>query len=320
VGDVVISEDVLGSGIGRWLGVEYPRPGDPGTGRGLSRDDTWLGAVVVVCSFALVAGCLAVTLTVRGLRGDTGPVIAAVRACAAEILVVGLVCVVVWRRAVGRRLRELTRTKERFCAVYGAGPAGIVETNLQQRIVHCNTAFGAMLGLGAPEILGHPGWEFFHPDSPPPGVAVVQEMVSGVRASHSAVRLLRAADGSPLPVKLDWAAITGPAGAVRQLACVVTDVSGQARTAAALVWARKRSEVLWQQASVGVIKGRPMASSPRSTTPLRRCLVIGPRTWSVCPRARSPIRRTPRHSASGSRESWPVTAASRTASPGSSWT
>ncbi len=255
--DVVISGDVLGSGIGRWLGVEYPRPVDPGTGRWLSRDDTWLAAVVVVCSFAVVAGCLAVTLTVRGLRGDTGPVVAEVRACAAAILVVGLVCVLVWRCATGRRLRELTRTKERFRAVYGASPAGIVETDLQQRIVHCNAAFGAMLGLGAPEILGHPGWEFFHPDSPPPDVAAVQEMVSGVRASHSAVRLLRAADGSPLPVKLDWAAIAGPSGAVRHLACVVTDVSEQARTAAELVWARERSEVLWQQASIGVIEGTP---------------------------------------------------------------
>ncbi len=94
MGDVVISGDVLGSGIGRWLGVEYPRPVDPGSGRWLSRDDTWLAAVVVVvvCSFAVVAGCLAVTLTVRGLRGDTGPVVAEVRACAAAILVVGLVC------------------------------------------------------------------------------------------------------------------------------------------------------------------------------------------------------------------------------------
>jgi len=89
VSDVVISDDVLGSGIGRWLGVECPRPVDPGTGRWLSRDDTWLAAVVVVCSFAVVAGCLTVTLTVRGLRGDTGPVVAEVWACAAAILVVG---------------------------------------------------------------------------------------------------------------------------------------------------------------------------------------------------------------------------------------
>lgn len=43
--------------------------------------------------------------------------------------------------------------QERFRAVYAASPAGIVETDLEQRVVHFNAAFGAMLGLGAQDII-----------------------------------------------------------------------------------------------------------------------------------------------------------------------
>ena len=238
--------------------MEFPRPLDRGTDRRLSRDDIWLLGLVLGYGSALVVGCLAVTSAVRALEGDTAPIVAAsVQAGTTAALLVALVCVAASRRRTGRRVRELTRTKERFLAVYGASPAGIVETDLEQRIVNCNAAFGAMLGLDAADIRGHQGWEFFHGDSPPPDVAALKDMVAGVRSTHSAARLLRSRDGSPLAVKLDWAAIHDTSGAVTQLACVVTDISEQARTAAEVVRARERAEALWRQASIGVIEGTP---------------------------------------------------------------
>jgi len=213
--------------------------------------------LVMGCGAALVLGHVAVTSAVRGLPGETGPVVATVEAGTAIVLLVGLVCVAISRRNSGRRLRELARTQERFRAVYAASPAGIVETDLQQRIVNYNAAFSVMVGLDGQDILGRHGYEFFHPDSSPPNVAAVQELITGVRTSYSSFRLLRAPDGSPLSVKLDWAAIADAAGAVTQLVFVVTDISEQARIAAELVRARERAEALWTQTSIGVVEATP---------------------------------------------------------------
>jgi diguanylate cyclase (GGDEF)-like protein/PAS domain S-box-containing protein len=175
-----------------------------------------------------------------------------VTADARKAVVRGHAGVVVPAEVVGG---ALVGVGERFRAVYGASPAGIVETDLQHRIVHCNAAFAAMLGLTELDVVGHYGWEFFHPDSPVADPAAVQDLVGGVRASYSVLRLLRAPDGSPLAVKLDWAPVVAVSGAVTHVVCVVTDVSEQARDAVELVRARERAEALWQQASIGVVEG-----------------------------------------------------------------
>ena len=156
-----------------------------------------------------------------------------------------------------RRHKQTTtaRTDERFRAVYAASPAGIVETDLRQKIVHCNGAFASMVGLSEPAIVGRYGFEFLHPDGPEPDVEGLASLLAGVTSSHTEQRLLARADGSALPVVLDWAVVSGGDGEPASFVCVVTDISVQAAMHADLVRARLRAEVLWSSAPIGVVEG-----------------------------------------------------------------
>ena len=147
------------------------------------------------------------------------------------------------------------RTDERFRAVYAASPAGIVETDLRQRVVHCNGAFASMVGLSEPAIVGRYGFEFLHPDGPEPDVEGLASLLAGDTSSHTGQRLLARADGSALPVVLDWAVVSGGDGLPPSFVCVVTDISVQAAMHEDLVRARLRAEVLWSSAPIGVVEG-----------------------------------------------------------------
>ena len=138
--------------------------------------------------------------------------------------------------------------------VYDALPIGIVETDLDQRIVRCNRAFAVMVGEPAEDIVGTFGWDHFHPDSPPPDPAAVAELRAGRRSSYSVERLLRGPDGSGLAVQIDWARLRDETGEVTLLLCAVTDISERARTTAELQRARERADVLWRQAPIGIIE------------------------------------------------------------------
>ena len=141
--------------------------------------------------------------------------------------------------------------------VYDALPVGIVETDLEQRIVRCNRAFAAMVGARAEGVVGSFAWEFFHSDSPPPDPYAVADLQAGRRSSYSVDQVLRGPDGSGLAVKTDWALIRSEADQVEVLMCAVTDVSAHARTTAELRQARERSEVLWRRAPIGIIESTP---------------------------------------------------------------
>jgi diguanylate cyclase (GGDEF)-like protein/PAS domain S-box-containing protein len=151
----------------------------------------------------------------------------------------------------------MTSSSERSADLWLASPIGLVRIDLDQRITECNPAFAAMIGRAAGDVLGMHGWELFHHSSPAPNPEAVTELLTGLRPSYTAERLLAAGDGSPLPVKLDWSVTRDVGGTVEGLVCFVTDVSAQAATAAALDDARQAAEVLWDRAPVGIIEGSP---------------------------------------------------------------
>ncbi|HSP38869.1 MAG TPA: EAL domain-containing protein [Frankiaceae bacterium] len=175
--------------------------------------------------------------------------------CASATAFAFLLSWLVWRRTAGHHRRDLQRAQHRFRAVYAASPAGMVETDVEQRIVHCNPALGKMLGLPSDAVVGHFVWEFFHADSAPPDPTAAADLAAGRRSTYSGQRLLQQADGSPLPVQLDWAAIPVDDGGVAELVCVIADVSSLAAAHGELARARERAEVLWQQAPIGVVEG-----------------------------------------------------------------
>ena len=148
-------------------------------------------------------------------------------------------------------------TDAAYTDVYNALPTGIVETDMDQRVVRCNRAFAAMVGVPANDVVGSFGWDFFHPDSPLPDPSAVVDLCAGRRSSYSVDRLLRGPTGSALPVQMDWAVVRGETGEAQVLMCAVTDVSGHARTAAELRRARERAEVLWRRAPIGIIEATP---------------------------------------------------------------
>jgi diguanylate cyclase (GGDEF)-like protein/PAS domain S-box-containing protein len=124
------------------------------------------------------------------------------------------------------------RARAQLQALYDASPAGIVATDLEHRITRCNRAFAAMVGLTPPEAVGRHCWEFLHPDSAPPDLVAVADLVAGLRDSHTAERVLRRGDGSPLPVRIDASVVRAGRRRVA-LAFVVTDISARAGAQAA---------------------------------------------------------------------------------------
>lgn len=144
-----------------------------------------------------------------------------------------------------------------YSDVYDALPIGVVETDLDQRIVRCNSAFAAMAGAAPEQIIGRFGWNFFHPDGPPPDPSAVADLRAGRRSSYSVDRVLRGPDGAGLPVQTDWAVLRGEAGHVEFLMCAVTDVRAHVRTTAELARAYERIRVLWQRAPIGIIELTP---------------------------------------------------------------
>ena len=144
---------------------------------------------------------------------------------------------------------------ERFSVVYAACPAGIVETDLHQRITHCNSAFATMVGLTEPDIVGRAGSQFLHPDGPKADVEGLASLLAGTVTSHTGQRLLARADGTALPVVLDWAVVRDVHGQPASFVCVVTDISAQAAMHTDLVRARERAEVMWTNAPIGVVEG-----------------------------------------------------------------
>ncbi len=176
-------------------------------------------------------------------------------------------------------------------ALYAAFPAGIVETDLDQRIVRCNRAFAAMVGLGVEQIVGRPGWEFFHADSPPPQPAAVEDLIAGRRDSYSVQRLLETASGSALPVQLDWVHVQDPdQGSL--LMCVVTDVSVSVAANAELL--RARSELVRRQAltdavletvDVGIVFCEADGSNPVRNRAHRKLLGFSERQAGATPEA-----------------------------------
>lgn len=95
------------------------------------------------------------------------------------------------------------RARAQLHALYEASPAGILATDLDQRITGCNRAFAVMVGLTPEEVVGRRGPEFFQPDGPAPDVVVLADLVAGMRDTSTGERLLRRGDGSRLPVRID---------------------------------------------------------------------------------------------------------------------
>jgi diguanylate cyclase (GGDEF)-like protein/PAS domain S-box-containing protein len=157
--------------------------------------------------------------------------------------------------AAGRSRSSLAGVQERMRGVYAASPAGIVETDLEQRVLYCNAAFERMTGLTESEIVGRLTHDLMHPDSSPPDFAGLRALKSGETASHTGGRLLGTAEGSGLPVRLDWAVIHDGRGRPAGLTLIVTDISVQLAAQTQLERARDHLEALWQAAPIGIFEG-----------------------------------------------------------------
>lgn len=161
-----------------------------------------------------------------------------------------------WWRTSGRR-QEKARANARFRTLYAVMPVGVIEIDLDHTITHCNAGFAAMVGLSSDEVVGRQAWTLYHPDSAPPDVAAVEDLVAGRRTSYTTERSLRGPDGEAVPVQLDWGVAANDGHQPAHLVCVFTDISAQARAKTALQQARERAEVLWRHAPIGVIETTP---------------------------------------------------------------
>ena len=197
---------------------------------------------------------LLAALLVAALAGFATDLAGASRDAAAVVGIATLAGLVAWQRARSRA-RRTQRRLDRLQAVYAASPTAIVETDVAGRIERTNHAFRELLGMSRPQLLGTPLLDLLHPSGPAFDAALLADLRKGLRASLRGAALLAHADGHPVPVRMDWAAVADRDGVAVGLTCVLTDQTTEMRVRAELQEARERAEAMFDRIPIGMIEG-----------------------------------------------------------------
>jgi PAS domain S-box-containing protein len=143
---------------------------------------------------------------------------------------------------------------QRLSALHAASPHGIVELDLDRTVLSANAAFLRLLDRPSSEVLGAYGPDLLGPDGAAVVIEGLDELAAGTRDGLTGEAVLSRADGSGVPVRLDWGVVRAQDGRPQRLVCVVTDLTEQILLRAELDRARERAEVLWHKAPVGIIE------------------------------------------------------------------
>jgi diguanylate cyclase (GGDEF)-like protein/PAS domain S-box-containing protein len=172
--------------------------------------------------------------------------------------------VTIWRRfmrdgreevGLPQRQSQESLVRARIRAAYAAIPAGIIETNLDKRVLHCNPAGERLMGSVEVALIGHHVDDLFRHEGTVADSAGADEPNSGVGERHGGQRIVVRADGSELPVQLDWAVVHDGRDRPESLVLIVTDISAQLAAQSQLRLTKDHLESLWDAAPIGIFEG-----------------------------------------------------------------
>jgi len=124
-------------------------------------------------------------------------------------------------------LEELHKTQERLQAVIHSAPVGILEVDLEERVIRWNPAAERIFGWSAEEILGMPV-----PIVPPQKQAEFEAVLATVRSGRrypNTETFRQRKDGTLVDVEIAAAPVRGSTGEVVSHMVVFTDITNRKR-------------------------------------------------------------------------------------------
>ena len=146
------------------------------------------------------------------------------------------------RKQTQEKLRE---SEERFRAIVSQATAGIVESDLDSRLVFVNPGFCEMLGYSEEEVLGETIWELTYTDDLEENKRLFQRMLSQGEPYQFEKRFIRK-DGSALWTSVSVSAIRDEAGNAKGGVGVVLDIDERKTAEKALTEFVRQQEALYK--------------------------------------------------------------------------
>jgi diguanylate cyclase (GGDEF)-like protein/PAS domain S-box-containing protein len=154
---------------------------------------------------------------------------------------VALLCVLLFTGLALRVARRLAAEqsvaddeRHRLTTLFAASPIGIVEAGPDTTILAVNEALAHMLGYEVSDLLGAQGVDLIHPRSAAAASQTLQGLLDGDLNAYTSQRILRARDGSAVPVQVSAVVNRDSKGAHKRTVGFVVDQREQTMTAASL--------------------------------------------------------------------------------------